>query len=141
MGFAFWNLLQKSNTRPIFFVVVGFFKWFLLHLAFALHFLCQARIFFCFPYASFCRRLPHSVCMYIFLEGLHDLIELSHPRGREFRVSHLSINKGENEVTQQLHSPCSSCAGCIGDGVRETAGLSRLNLLLKKNIINYIILS
>lgn len=79
--------------------------------------------------------------MYIFLEGLHDLIELSHPRGREFRVSHLSINKGENEVTQQLHSPCSSCAGCIGDGVRGTAGLSRLNLLLKKNIINYIILS
>lgn len=32
--------------------------------------------------------------MYIFLEGLRDFIELSHPRVREFRVSHLSINKG-----------------------------------------------
>lgn len=81
--------------------------------------------FFCFPYVSFCRSLPHSVCVYVFLEGLHDFIELSHPRVREFRVCHLSINKGETEVTQQLHSSYSSFAGSIGDGVRGNVGLSK----------------
>lgn len=39
------------------------------------------------------------------MEGIHDLIELSHPNVKEFRINYLSINKMETQVTQHL---CSS---------------------------------
>lgn len=63
------------------------------------------------------------VCTYFW--KIFMTIELSHPRVREFRVCHLRINKGETEVTQQLHSSHSSFAGSIGDGVRGNVGLSK----------------
>lgn len=55
---------------------------------------------FFFLLVSFSKDFTYCILfVHVFLEGIHDFIELSHPSVKEFRVNHLSFNKMKSNTT------------------------------------------